>query len=269
MQVPDDDDAKRVLEATPAAQIGDDAFPELPLGVEAFRSPLHTLPAGPPAQESASHARRAYLVVSTLAIGVGIFAALAVREPSPELTVARDDDVVRAAGELGGAEASEPRRGAVAPALAPVAPSLLAAAPRPAERSSAQRPHTSIAATATPRWRESSSGRRDRRSGRQRMAAGRMRVKPADRTLAQLPTRSAVLAAMRKITRDARGCLGTGAVAQVDIGFSGETGKVNAVTVRGITGPAADCLAHVVRGAKLQPFAKPRLDITFPFRARK
>ncbi|HET8933471.1 MAG TPA: hypothetical protein VFN67_08535 [Polyangiales bacterium] len=262
-----DDGAQPVLEAAPTAQNPSDAFPELPLGVEAFRSPLHTLPASPPVPQPEQHVRVIYFVVCTLAIALGVFAALAMQEPTQELREAKED-LMSSKTELPSAHELTPKRGAVGPVVAATAPIVLGVVPNPPKRLSAQRAPSIAAATPTP-TKELSATRRGKRKGLRRSAAGRAGVKPAIRARAERPTRAAVLTAMRKVTPDARSCLSGNTVAQVDIAFSGATGKVEAATVHGVTGAAASCVARAVRAAKLQPFTTPRLEITFPFRSAK
>lgn len=259
LQRRDDDESRSVAEVAPPAQATSDVFPELPLGSEAFRSPLHTIPAAPQVRESWRPASAAYVIGATLAVAVGLFTVFAMQEPAPVLTEAREDLVSSAPARLPAARTAGAVRSTPAAASSP--PEL--AAPR-------ETAPTAASAAPAPVRSERSVVRRTKRSrSAARAAAARARAKPAARALPALPARNAVLAAMRSVTPDARRCLGGKAVANVDITFSGETGKVSAASARGVDGAAASCVERAVRRAKLRPFAKSGLDISFPFRASR
>ena len=259
----DDHEARPLLQAAPTAQPQANEFPELPLGADAFRSPLHTLPASAPAASGPQPVRLAFFVVATLAVAVGVIAAIALRDPAPEVTEAHEDQtpvaprtepaaVIKPAGVLA----------ATAPRPIPVEEAQReAAAPERVEPPTVEPPAAKVAQTrsAKPSRKTTTS----RRSKTQR----RPRAKPVASALPELPKRQAVLAAMRNVTQDTRSCLSKPMRAKVDITFAGKTGKVSAANVHGVTGATASCVARAVRRAKLPPFSKPQLDISYPFRA--
>jgi hypothetical protein len=259
MQGRDDDETRSIAEVAPPAQAAIDVFPELPLGIEAFHSPLHTIPAAPQVRESWPLARAAYVIGATLAVAVGLFTAFAMQDSAPVLTEAREDLVSSAPARLPAAR------------TAGIVRSAPAAAPRPSEMAapSEAAPTTPSVAPAPARSERTAVRRAKRSSSAGRAAAARARAKPATRAVPSLPARKAVLAAMRSVTPDARRCLSGTAVANVDITFKGATGEVSAASARGVDGAAASCVERAVRRAKLPPFAKSGLDISFPFRASR
>jgi hypothetical protein len=234
------------------------SFPELPLGIEAFRSPLNTLPSDVPAPKHSQQARNMYFIVASLAVGLGVFAAVALHEPSPTLTEAREDRVATPAPAP--VKSRDASRVVQAGVLSPVqALGAHAVPPKPSATPKRSVVRDDVTRTA--------STRRAKRRNPQRKPAPAARERAASRKLPAHPSRSAVLAAMRSVTPAARSCLSGSAVAQAHITFKGETGKVMGASVKGVAGAAASCVASAVRAAKVPPFSKPQLEITFPFRA--
>jgi hypothetical protein len=249
----EDDEARALRQADPGA----DGFPELPLGVEAFRSPLHTLPSDAPTRSRSHVGRTIYLVVASMAIALGVLAALAMREPSSALTDADEGLVASPAlPEPAVAPVRAVKAGALGPAQTP-------SAPPPHPKSIASTPSTANSEDS----RHTSSIRPAKRRAERRKTLASARTRAPARNVPDHPSRSAVLAAMRSVTSDARSCLSGTAVAQVHITFKGESGRVLTATVQGVQGAAASCVARAVRAARLPPFHKPQLEITFPFRA--
>lgn len=266
----DDYEARALRQADPPAPANAEGFPELPLGIEAFRSPLHTLPAEAPARERPNAARTVYFIVASMAVALGLFAAVAIREPTAALTEAREDLVnPEARPKPPDLPVRAVRAGALVPAEVTGAPTSRdnAAALTSAPPARPKPPASAVATATRDRAPSTTSARRANRKAEPRKSSSRARAKSSSRKIPERPSRSAVLAAMRSVTSDARSCLSGTAVAQVHITFKGETGKVLNTTVQGVQGAAASCVARAVRAARLPPFSKAQLDITFPFRA--
>lgn len=260
----DNDELRALRQVDPPASNMADAFPELPLGSDAFRSPLHTLPSDVPARKRIVHPRTVYFVVASMSVALGVLAVFAMREPSPSLTEAREDLVAAPAAPsalaVRAAPAAPAKAKVAAPALQagvinPVA--AVTANPQPAR---AKQPAVAPPAQTSERARPAPTPRAKATPRK----VSRAKPKPK---LPEQPSRSAVLAAMRSVTTDARRCLSGGAIAQAHITFKGETGRVLNATVKGVEPAAASCVARAVRAARLPPFSKPQLEITFPFRA--
>jgi hypothetical protein len=84
--------------------------------------------------------------------------------------------------------------------------------------------------------------------------------------LAAVPERSAVIAAMKRITPAVERCFGAAhGVVKVSMFVRGQTGKVTMAHVTGLSGKPGSCIATVVRGVSLPPFQKAQLEIGYPF----
>lgn len=266
-----EDQAKRLIQASSSARPATEDFPELPLGSNAFLSPLHTISVRPAASDAPHRNRLSVVVLTTLASAAVVLTFAFVRgfasehppaaerartipqtaqrtpEPRPALTIHSTAALLRPPPSARD-ENGVPARNASA---IPNRSALVNPRDKPNEPSSAKRsPATSDRARrATPRKR---------------------RAKPAPVVAPEVPSRAKVLAAMRGVTKEAQACLeGSGAIAQVDITFDGKTGSVASANVRGVSGRPGSCIAQAVRRAKVQPFRKAQLDITFPFRASR
>jgi hypothetical protein len=71
---------------------------------------------------------------------------------------------------------------------------------------------------------------------------------------------------MRKITPAVNACFGsTHGTAKASFAVVGKTGRVIGARVTGKTGKVGSCIARSVRRARFPKFAKPRIEISYPF----
>ncbi|HEX4352713.1 MAG TPA: hypothetical protein VHZ95_07370, partial [Polyangiales bacterium] len=90
-----------------------------------------------------------------------------------------------------------------------------------------------------------------------------------DSDLPDSPSRDEILAAMRGVESQVRGCAegqqlqGT---AEVALSIAGNTGRITNATVNGITGNVGSCIARAVRNAKFSRFKKSNFSIKYPYR---
>jgi hypothetical protein len=106
-----------------------------------------------------------------------------------------------------------------------------------------------------------------RESAQRKARADRTRPEPSlAPALPNKPTRAQVIAAMRRVTPAVNKCFGgTRGKAIVTFSVIGNTGRVVGARVTGKAGKVGSCIARSVRLARFPKFAKPRLEISYPF----
>jgi hypothetical protein len=233
-------------------------LPQLPLGSNAYRSPLIASP------ERTSGVRRGALTIIACATALSatiLGLALAYR-PETE-PVARDTDSIPAAPRAAPPRApASPLHGTSKPVertAAIVSPATSDLVFAPAPKASEARP------ASTARSRRASAAKPARRDRtRERKAASNS---VADSQLPVEPSRAAVLAAMTRIKPAALACFGSErGVANVTFFVRGKTGRVMNAHVSGLAGAEGSCIARAVRRATFPKFQKERLQISFPFK---
>ena len=247
------------------------ALPTLPLGGEAFASPLVSQANE---GEKTHHTRWGVMMLATAALvsSGAICVALMVRTQRP-VRSARTATAIRAgaaravasfATNAGVAARRAPAAGVALPALRPATDTAASAArsgavaQKPAASASAPTAVTR-AAPAPAQAPKPTPVRRARRAARARPAA------PTPTLPSQL-TREQVIAAMRKVTPAARACFGAShGAATVKFSVVGKTGRVVGARVTGQTGKIGSCIARSVRRARFPKFEKRRLEVSYPF----
>jgi hypothetical protein len=91
-------------------------------------------------------------------------------------------------------------------------------------------------------------------------------AEPPAPALPEALTRAQVIVAMRKVTPAVHACFPSKqGKAKVTFAVVGKTGRVVDARVTGKTGKVGSCIARSVRRARFPKFAKPRLEISYPF----
>lgn len=263
-----------------------DPFPALPLGVNAFQSPLSATPARPE-PELKRRGKRTLIALATL-VSCALAAGAAMLWPeSQELTALPIEAVADEPTSNGALEQQTTQPSAASGAIAPEVEADAVAEAETSAAESSQHAATALsgavavvpsepaaapeeAAPEPAAAKKATHKRRARRRRARHRAAQRKRNADAARAeLPETPTRSTVLAAMKRVTPSVRSCLQpSDGVAKVSLSFTGSTGRVSRANVTGVQGSPAACVKKAVRRAKLPPFSKPSLSISFPFSAR-
>lgn len=260
-------------------------LPEPPVRGDAFTSPLLMPPRESVAAPSAR--RGLWILGGALSLSTAaIAAALMVRDSrleqatvAPEAPPAATTSAAPALRPSGAAVAAGPAVGALpapaeptgAQASAAPAPSAATASPTADTAADIARPSEPQAEPhAQPAVRESGKERRARLRA-ERRAARRARAAAAERERARAlpaqPSRAEVLAAMKRVTPAVNACFGDArGVAKVALSVRGKSGRVASARVTGQRGDVGSCIARAVRRAKFPKFAKPELDIAYPFK---
>jgi hypothetical protein len=242
----------------------------LPLGGGAFASPL-AWPSHPERAARSHYRLTAIALVSAALLSAGIVGiALLVssqRAATAEHARAASSGVLRA--ELPyempkhRAPSLIPKRASAR--LSPI-PSASIARSSKATASTTATPATgSVSAQPTVQAGQVASLAREPRSGKTRVDRAR-RASPPAPALPEALTRAQVIAAMRKIDPAVDACFGS-AHGKVNVSFSvvGKTGRAVGARVTGMTGKVGSCIARSLRRARFPKFAKPRIDISYPF----
>ena len=230
-------------------------LPQLPLGSNAFRSPL----LAPAAQRRRGPYRAALAIVSgSMLVSVGLVSA-ALFSRTNEVSVGADPDRIPRGSLLPAARAA--RQPAFTANPAPTTAPLSAAgalAPPPAAAS-----RESMGAVLQPRLASAAASSQRRAVRRRPVREPALRV---ESKLAQTPTRSDVIGAMARIKPAVQACFGEShGVAKVSFFVRGKTGRVTTARVQGVIGKAGSCIARAVRRARFPKFAKDRIEISYPF----
>lgn len=244
--------------------------PSLPLGGGAFASPL----AWPSAPESASRKRYrliAIALVSAALLATGIVGvALLVssqRLAAPGHARTESPAVLRAEVPSEVRVERVPSRNArrASARLTPIPSAPAARASRATALLSA--PSATGSASAQPTLQAVQVASSKRKVGHRTARADRApRVSPPAPALPEALTRAQVIAAMGKITPAVDACFGsTHGKANVTFSVVGKTGRVVGARVTGKTGKVGSCIARSVRRARFPKFAKPRIEISYPF----
>lgn len=243
--------------------------PHLPLGGGAFASPL----AWQSSPESATRKNYRLIAITLLSasllatsiVGVALLVSTQREAPHPARTaspaVLREEPPSEMRAARVPSQVAVPKRASAR--LTPIPSSPAARAPSTTALPSA--------ATATgsvqPSLQAVPVTSSKRKAGHRPSDAGRApRVAPPAPTLPEALTRAQVIAAMRKITPAVDACFGnTYGKANVTFSVVGKTGRVVGARVTGKTGKVGSCIARSVRRARFPKFAKPRIEISYPF----
>jgi hypothetical protein len=255
------------FESRPSPQNGDKrsnssgeapgVLPQLPLGSNAYRSPLFA------SSDRTNGTRRVALAIigGAAALSAAVLGLALAYRPTTE-AITRDTD---ASPEAPRPAISRPAATSAARTSQPVAPPAAIVANAAADVVFSPAPKRAEAQpTPTVRGRRGSATRAARRERAQQHKVRSSAV--ADSQLPAEPSRAAVLAALTRVKPAALACFGSErGVAKVTFFVRGKTGRVTTAHVTGLTGAAGSCVARAVRRATFPKFQKDRLEISFPF----
>jgi len=256
-------------ETSGASRTGGDAegVPKLPLGGEAFVSPLNLQPSEDREERRSYRGTVIVLATAVLLSSCAIAVALFVRsQRATAIARAREE-----AGSVLRAEAASERQAQPASARG----ARIAATPNTTGTSqqttptavakgvSSARPHVQPAPVTASEPEQAAKRETERRKTRTSRARSASPPRPS---LPARLTRDQVIAAMRAIAPAVHACFGaTHGMAKVKFSVVGKTGRVVGARVSGQSGSVGSCIARSVHRARFPKFAKRRIEISYPF----